>query len=42
MIRKTIKRTATRDLIDLAELGLLEKHREKKGTYYTLKLFEGQ
>ncbi len=40
-ICKTIKRTATRDLTDLVELGLLEKHGEKKGTYYTLKLFKG-
>jgi len=27
---------------DLVNAGLLEKHGEKKGTYYTLKLFEGQ
>lgn len=40
-ICKTIKRTATRDLTDLVELGLLEKHGEKKGTYYTLKQFKG-
>ena len=38
----TTKRTATRDLTDLVNLGLLERHGEKKGTYYTLKLFEGQ
>jgi ATP-dependent DNA helicase RecG len=38
----TTKRTATRDLTDLTNLGLLERHGEKKGTYYTLKLFEGQ
>jgi Fic family protein len=37
---KTIKRTATRDLTELVNLGLLEKHGEKKGVYYTLKLFE--
>lgn len=36
----TTKRTATRDLTDLVDLGLLERHGEKKGTYYTLKLFE--
>lgn len=41
-ICNTIKRTATRDLTDLVNLGLLERHGEKKGTYYTLKLFEGQ
>lgn len=36
----TTKRTATRDFTDLVNLGLLERHGEKKGTYYTLKLFE--
>ncbi len=36
-----IKRTATRDLAQLVNLGLLEKHGEKKGTYYILKLFKG-
>ena len=41
-ICNAIKRTATRDLTDLVNAGLLEKHGEKKGTYYTLKLFEGQ
>jgi Fic family protein len=35
----TTKRTATRDLTDLVNLGLLERHGEKKGTYYTLRLF---
>jgi Fic family protein len=35
-------RTATRDFTDLVNIGLLERHGEKKGTYYTLKLFEGQ
>jgi Fic family protein len=35
-----IKRTATRDLTELVNLGLIERHGEKKGTYYTLKLFE--
>jgi Fic family protein len=33
------KRTATRDLTGLVNVGLLEKHGEKKGTYYRLKLF---
>ena len=40
-ICNTIKRTATRDLTDLVNLGLLERHGEKKGIFYTLKLFEG-
>jgi len=39
---KAIKRTATRDLTDLVNVALLEKHGQKKGTYYTLKLFKGQ
>jgi Fic family protein len=39
-ICNTIKRTATRDLTDLVNFGLLERHGEKKGTYYTPKLFE--
>jgi len=39
-ICNTIKRTATRDLSNLVNLGLIERHGEKKGTYYTLKLFE--
>ena len=39
-ICNTIKRTATRDLTDLVNLGLLERHGEKKGTYYTPKLLE--
>lgn len=38
----TTKRTATRDLAHLVDLGLIERHGEKKGTYYTLKLFEEQ
>ena len=33
----TIKRTASRDLSHLVEVGLLERHGEKKGTYYTLR-----
>ena len=37
-----MKRTATRDLTDLVNVGLLEKHGEKKGTYYTLRLFKEQ
>ena len=41
-ICNTIKRTAKRDLTDLVNRGLLERHGEKKGTYYTLKLFGGQ
>jgi len=39
-ICNTIKRTATRDLSNLVNLGLIERHGEKKGTYYTLKLFK--
>jgi predicted HTH transcriptional regulator len=38
-ICNTTKRTATRDLTDLVNLELLERHGEKKGTFYTLKLF---
>jgi len=37
---KTLKRTATRDLTELVKLGFLERHGEKKGVYYTLKLFK--
>jgi len=37
----TIKRTATRDLTELVHLGLLERHGEKKGVYYTLRLYKG-
>lgn len=37
----TMKRTATRDLTQLVNLGLIEKHGEKKGIYYTLKPFKG-
>jgi Fic family protein len=33
----TIRRTASRDLLHLVEVGLLEKHGERKGTFYTLK-----
>lgn len=40
-ISNTIKRTATRDLTELVKLRLLERHGEKKGVYYTLKLFTG-
>jgi len=36
-ICNTTKRTATRDLTDLVNLGLLERHGEKKGTYYTIR-----
>jgi len=36
-----IRKTATRDLTDLVEKGFLERHGERKGTYYTLKLFMG-
>ena len=36
----TLKRTATRDLTELVKLGFLERHGEKKGVYYTLKLFK--
>jgi len=36
VICKTIKRTATRDLTGLVEKSLLQKHGEKKGTYYIL------
>lgn len=39
-ICNTTKRTATRDLTDLVNLGLLERCGEKKGTYYVLKLFK--
>jgi len=39
-ICETTKRTATRDLTDLVNRELLERHGEKKGTHYTLKLFE--
>ena len=41
-ICNTTKRTATRDLTTLYNLGLIKKHGEKKATYYTLKLFKGQ
>jgi predicted HTH transcriptional regulator len=33
---KSIKRTATRDLTGLVEKSILQKHGEKKGTYYFL------
>jgi Fic family protein len=33
---KSIKRTATRDLTSLVEKSILQKHGEKKGTYYIL------
>jgi Fic family protein len=33
----TERRTASRDLAHLVEVGLLEMHGEKKGTFYTLK-----
>lgn len=35
-ICKSIKRTATRDLTDLHNKHMIEKHGEKKGTYYRL------
>ena len=35
-ICQSIKRTATRDLINLVSNAILEKHGEKKGTYYVL------
>ena len=35
-ICNSIKRTATRDLTGLVEKGVLEKHGEKKGTYYII------
>jgi predicted HTH transcriptional regulator len=36
VICKSIKRTATRDLTGLVEKSILQKHGEKKGTYYIL------
>ncbi|MGB3458407.1 MAG: Fic family protein [Halobacteriota archaeon] len=36
-ICNTTKRTATRDLTDLVNLGLFVRHGEKKGTYYTIR-----
>ena len=41
-ICKTTRKTAARDLAELVELGLLERHGEKKGIYYTLRLFMGK
>lgn len=37
-VGKTTRKTSSRDLTELVQLGLLERHGKRKGTYYTLKL----
>lgn len=39
---ETTRKTAARDLTELMSLGLLERHGQRKGTYYTLKFHKDQ